>query len=57
MIALALLVFTLTAAGVGIYLGHVPHLVGHRLHAVVILALLAQLGLLLVPAAMLAYVS
>lgn len=57
MIALVLLIFTLASAGGGIYLGHVPHLIGRRLHIVVTLAMLAQLGMILIPVALLAYAS
>lgn len=51
-LAFALLAY-LGCCGTAIYLGRVPHLAGHRLTAVVVLAVIGQLAGLLVPVALL----
>jgi hypothetical protein len=38
--------------GTAIYLGHVKHLTGHRLHVVIVLGVVGQLAGLLVPVAL-----
>ena len=50
-LAFAILAY-LGCCGTALYLGHVPHLAGHRLHAVVALSVVGQLAGLLVPVAL-----